>query len=92
MCLGSREAPKMPPPPPPPRPPPPPVAPPPQPTPVILQAPPTPSTFIPEEKNPQKRARTRASRRRGASASSGKSMFTIPRVNSGEYGGGSVNN
>ena len=63
------------------------VAPPPPPAPVSVQAPPT----VPgvAEKNPQKRAKTYAQRRRAASGGvSGKARFTIP---IGGGGGGSVN-
>lgn len=63
------------------------VAPPPPPAPISVMAPPTvPGTA---EKNPQKKAKTYAQRRRAASGGvSGKARFTIPL---GGTGGGSVN-
>ena len=65
-----------------------PVEAPPPPAPATISAPPT-LARLPEEKNPQKRAKTYASRRRAAAGGiSGKRRFTIP-LNMG--GGGGTN-
>jgi len=65
-------------------PPPAPVPPPPPPAPVTVSAPPS-LPQMPPEKNPQKRAKTAAQKRRAASGfKSGKAKYTIP------LGGGST--
>ena len=77
MCLPTASVPPV-------VPPPPPAPPPPPPAPVTVTAPPS-LPSMPPEKNPQKRAKTSAQKRRAASGfKSGKAKYTIP------LGGGST--